>query len=55
MLSDGVFAIREEAINSLIKLSKQSFSKQWLEEIFTDKIEEFLKHDKFMMRIMAIH
>lgn len=50
-----MFAIRQEVTNSLIKLSEKYFDKAWLEGIYSEKIDEFAKHEKFMMRIMAVH
>jgi serine/threonine-protein phosphatase 2A regulatory subunit A len=50
MMGDSVFAIREEVINSVIKLSKSKFDQRWMESILTPKLDEYSKHTTFMMR-----
>lgn len=55
MLMDSVFTIRETALQSLIEISQSTFSTDWLLRIMTAKIQEFAKHDRFMIRIQAIH
>lgn len=55
MMMDPVFTIRETALDSLIQISKTSFTQEWLTQIVLPKINEFYKHERFMIRIQAIH
>ncbi len=55
MLHDSVFVIRETAMQSLIDISKQSNQTEWLLRLASSKISEFSKHDRFMIRIQAVH
>jgi len=55
MLMDNVFTIREAAVESLVKISKSIMNSEWLEQIFIQKVKEFSKHDRFMIRIHSIH
>jgi serine/threonine-protein phosphatase 2A regulatory subunit A len=50
MMGDSVFAIRDEVINSILKLSKGKFDQRWMENLLESKLEDFSKHEKFMMR-----
>ena len=55
MTTDPVFMIREETVNTLVKLSQKQFSQQWLERVVTPKLDELSKHTRFMLRIQTIH
>ena len=52
---DPVFTVRENALESLIKISKNPYSTEWLLKICSQKIQEFSKHERFMIRIQSIH
>ena len=41
MLSDPVFAIREESANAIIQLSKSIYDQEWIDNLMSAKIEEF--------------
>lgn len=55
MLVDPVFTIRETALQSMIEISKETMSADWLMRIMLAKITELSKHERFMIRIQAIH
>jgi serine/threonine-protein phosphatase 2A regulatory subunit A len=55
MLMDPVFTIRETALESMIEISKNSQTQEWLVSTMLPKIAEFSKHERFMIRIQAIH
>lgn len=55
MLMDPVFTIRETALASMIEVSKSIYNQEWLLRTAGQKITEFSKHEKFMIRIQAIH
>ena len=55
MLMDPVFTIRETALESMIEISKNSQTQDWLFSTMLPKIAEFSKHERFMIRIQAIH
>ena len=48
---DPVFSIREQAMQSMIDISKQYQNPDWLVRISREKIQEFSKHERFMIRI----
>lgn len=52
---DPVFTIRESALQSLIDISKETQSNEWLLRIASQKVSEFSKHERFMIRIQAVH
>ena len=54
MLMDSVFSIREAAVESIIKVSKESLSQEWLQSIFIEKVKEFGTHERFIIRIHAL-
>ena len=43
-----------QAIQCLILLKKESMDREWLENIFTEKLEEFHCHTKFAIRIHTL-
>ncbi len=51
MLMDPVFTIRETALESMIEISKNSQTQEWLFSTILPKIAEFSKHERFMIRI----
>ena len=51
MMSDSVFTIREESTATLLKLSEKFFGKDWLMDILDRKLDELVKHERFMLRI----
>ena len=51
MLIDPVFMIREESANTIIKLSKTLFDENWLFRIIGGKLDELVRHERFMLRI----
>jgi len=51
LLMDPVFSIREQAMQSMIDISKQYQNPDWLVRISREKIQEFSKHERFMIRI----
>ena len=55
MLIDPVFMIREESANTIIKLSKTLFDATWLYRIIEAKLDELVRHERFMLRIQTIH
>ena len=55
MLIDPVFMIREESANAIIKLSKTLFDENWLYRIIGSKLDELVRHERFMLRIQTIH
>ena len=55
MLIDPVFMIREESANTIIKLSKTLFDENWLYRIIGGKLDELVRHERFMLRIQTIH
>ena len=55
MLIDPVFMIREESANTIIKLSKTLFDENWLYRIIGSKLDELVRHERFMLRIQTIH
>jgi serine/threonine-protein phosphatase 2A regulatory subunit A len=55
MLLDPVFTIRESALVSMIEISKLTDNQDWLVRTIGQKIQEFSKHERFMIRIQAIH
>ena len=50
-MSDAVFTIREEALESMITISNSNFGESWLEGAIIQKLDEFSKHERFMIRI----
>ena len=54
MMNDNVFAIREQAAESIIALSENYFDLYWLEQSMEKKLDEFARHEKFMMRIHCL-
>ena len=55
MLMDPVFMIREETGKSCIDLSKSIYDSDWLCKIVETKLDEFSKHERFMIRIQSVH
>jgi serine/threonine-protein phosphatase 2A regulatory subunit A len=55
MLMDPVFTIRETALESLIEISKHSQTQEWLLSLMLPKLSEFSRHERFMIRIQAVH
>lgn len=55
MMMDPVFSIREEAAKTLIELSKSPYDRDWLDNLIGLKIEDFSKHQTFMIRIHCVH
>ena len=55
MLIDPVFMIREESANTIIKLSKTLFDERWLFRIIEGKLDELVRHERFMLRIQTVH
>ena len=55
MMVDPVFMIREQSTNTLIRLSTALFDQAWLERVIESKLEELVKHERFMLRIQTIH
>jgi serine/threonine-protein phosphatase 2A regulatory subunit A len=55
LLMDSVFTIREAAADSLIKLAKDSYTQVWLQDIFTEELRSFSRHERFMIRIQTVH
>lgn len=55
MLIDPVFMIREESANTIIKLSKTLFDETWLCRIIEGKLDELVRHERFMLRIQTVH
>jgi len=55
MFVDPVFMIREESANTVIKLSKKLFDAAWLERIMSTKLDELVRHERFMLRIQTLH
>ena len=55
MFMDPVFMIREESATTVIKLSKKLFDAVWLERIISNKLDELVKHERFMLRIQTLH
>lgn len=55
MLIDPVFMIREESANAIIKLSKTLFDENWLLRIIEGKLDELVRHERFMLRIQTVH
>ena len=55
MLIDPVFMIREESANAIIKLSKTLFDENWLLRIIESKLDELVRHERFMLRIQTVH
>ena len=52
MMIDPVFSIREEAANTLIALKKSGrFDVNWLDRVIDTKLEELVRHERFMLRI----
>jgi len=43
-----------QAIQCLILLKKESMDREWLENVFTEKLEEFHCHTKFAIRIHTL-
>jgi len=52
---DPVFSIREEAANALIQISKSTYDREWLSNLVANKVDEFSRHQTFMIRIHSIH
>ena len=55
MVIDPVYMIREESANTIIKLGQSLFDAEWLERIAETKLEELVRHERFMLRIQTIH
>jgi serine/threonine-protein phosphatase 2A regulatory subunit A len=55
MMSDAVFTIREESTTTILKLSEKFYGKDWLMDIIDRKLDELVKHERFMLRIQSIH
>lgn len=56
MMVDPVFMIREESANTIIKLKTSGrFDKAWLDRVIEAKLEELVRHERFMLRIQTIH
>ena len=55
MLTDPVFTIREEASASCLALSKSIYDDEWLTKVIDVKLEEFSRHERFMIRIQGVH
>ena len=55
MMIDPVFMIREESTRTIIKLSKSIYDDAWLERVVVNKLEELVRHERFMLRIQTIH
>ena len=55
MMIDPVFMIREESANTIIKLSKTLFDEHWLYRIIETKLDELVRHERFMLRIQTVH
>ena len=55
MMIDPVFMIREESTRTIIKLSKSIYDAAWLERVVVNKLEELVRHERFMLRIQTIH
>ena len=55
MMVDPVFMIREESSIACIELSKSIYDTLWISNIADQKLEEFYKHERFMIRIQAVH
>lgn len=55
MMIDPVFMIREESTRTLIKLSKSIYDQAWLERVIVTKLDELVRHERFMLRIQTIH
>ena len=54
-MSDAVFTIREESTTTILKLSEKFYGKDWLMDIIDRKLDELVKHERFMLRIQSIH
>ena len=52
---DPVFMIREQASDTIIKLSKTIYDREWLERTVDLKLEEFARNERFMLRIQTVH
>jgi serine/threonine-protein phosphatase 2A regulatory subunit A len=52
-LVDNVFKIREQSIQNLVDL-KDTLGSQWFEKTVKEKVREFSRSDKCMIRIMSI-
>ena len=55
MVIDPVYMIREESANTIIKLGESLFDAEWLERVVTTKLDELVRHERFMLRIQTIH
>ena len=55
MVIDPVYMIREESANTLIKLGESLFDLEWLERVVGTKLDELVRHERFMLRIQTIH
>lgn len=55
MMMDPVYMIREESANSVIKLAKTIYDTPWLERAMGTKLEEMVRHERFMIRIQTVH
>ena len=55
MVIDPVYMIREESVNTIIKLGESLFDAEWLERVATTKLDELVRHERFMLRIQTIH
>ena len=51
MIVDPVFMIREESAKTIIALSKTIFDTVWLERVIANKLDELVRHERFMLRI----
>ena len=52
MMIDPVFMIREESANTIIKLKTSGrFDRAWLDRVIEAKLEELVRHERFMLRI----
>jgi len=51
MIIDPVFMIREESTKTIIKLSQTVFDREWLSRVIETKLNELVRHDRFMLRI----
>ena len=55
MVIDPVYMIREESANTIIKLGESLFDMAWLERVSEAKLDELVRHERFMLRIQTIH
>ena len=51
MVIDPVYMIREESANTIIKLGETLFDTAWLERVTEAKLDELVRHERFMLRI----